>query len=66
MAMSPPNACTSGFSGSWSPLGSGAPDASLSSFVDKKQLLSSLEKPLSAIDGGTCISSEIRHCDEIL
>ena len=36
VAMSPPNACTSGFSGSWSPLGSGAPDASLSSFVDKK------------------------------
>ena len=66
VAMSPPNACTSGFSGSWSPLGSGAPDASLSSFVDKKQLLSSPEKPVSAIDGGTCSSSEIRHCDELL
>ena len=29
-------------------------------------MLSSPEKPVSAIDGGTCSSSEIRHCDELL
>jgi len=67
VAMSSPKACTSAaFSASWSPLGSGAPDVSLSSFIDKKQLLCSPEKPVSAIDGGTCSSSEIRHCDELL
>lgn len=66
VAMSSPKTVTSVFSGSWSPLGSGAPDVSLSSFVEKKQLLCSPENPVSAIDGGTCSSSEILHCDELL
>lgn len=66
VAMSSPKVCTSTFSASWSPLGSGAADVSLSSFVDRKHFLCSPEKPVSAIDGGVCNSSELRHCDELL